>query len=144
SAYTRPGAYGGSFENRTRFLREVVEGIRSVAPGLELGVRLSAFDTIPFGKSGMPESFEGCIPYQFAFGVDSQDPIEIDLSEPIHFLSLLRELGIGLVNITAGSPYTNPHIQRPAMFPPSDGYRPPEDPLIEVARQMAVTHKLKQ
>jgi 2,4-dienoyl-CoA reductase-like NADH-dependent reductase (Old Yellow Enzyme family) len=28
SAHTRQGQYGGSFENRTRFLREVVEGIR--------------------------------------------------------------------------------------------------------------------
>ena len=31
--------------------------------------------------------------------------------------------------ITAGSPYYNPHVQRPALFPPSDGYLPPEDPL---------------
>ena len=36
-----------------------------------------------------------------------------------------RELGIGLVCITAGSPYYNPHVQRPASFPPSDGYRRP-------------------
>jgi NADPH2 dehydrogenase len=49
-----------------------------------------------------------------------------------------------LVNITAGSPYYNPHIQRPALYPPSDGYLPPEDPLVGVARQMAVTRELKQ
>ena len=49
-----------------------------------------------------------------------------------------------MVNITAGSPYTNPHIQRPALFPPSDGYLPPEDPLVGVARQMAVTRALRQ
>ncbi len=48
SAHTREGRYGGSFENRTRFLREVVQGIRSVAPGLQIGVRLSAFDSVPF------------------------------------------------------------------------------------------------
>ena len=35
SAYTREGRYGGSFENRTRFLRETVEGIRAAAPGLK-------------------------------------------------------------------------------------------------------------
>jgi NADPH2 dehydrogenase len=143
SAYTREGAYGGSFENRTRFLREVVEGIRALAPQLELGVRLSAFDTIPFGTSGAPESFEGLIPYRFAFGVNPQNPVEPDLTEPVQFLSLLRELGIRLVNITAGSPYTNPHIQRPALFPPSDGYQPPEDPLVGAARQMVVTRELK-
>ena len=48
SAHTRAGDYGGSFENRTRFLREVVKGVRAVAPGLDIGVRLSAFDTVPF------------------------------------------------------------------------------------------------
>ena len=48
SAHTRAGDYGGSFENRTRFLREVTEGIRSVAPKMLIGVRLSAFDLIAF------------------------------------------------------------------------------------------------
>lgn len=55
SAVDRKGKYGGSFENRTRFLREIVSGIRAEAPGLEIGVRLSAFDFIPFkpGENGM-------------------------------------------------------------------------------------------
>ena len=48
SAVDRPGKYGGSLANRTRFLREIVSGIRAAAPGLEIGVRLSAFDFIPF------------------------------------------------------------------------------------------------
>ena len=51
-------------------------------------------------------------------------------------------LGIGLVSVTAGSPYYNPHVQRPAYFPPSDGYQPPEDPLVGVARQLAATAEL--
>ena len=49
-----------------------------------------------------------------------------------------------LVNVTAGSPYYNPHIQRPALYPPSDGYQPPEDPLVGVARQMDATRRMKQ
>ena len=44
SAVDRKGPYGGSLENRTRFLREVVEGIRAEAPGLRMGVRLSAIE----------------------------------------------------------------------------------------------------
>jgi hypothetical protein len=48
------------------------------------------------------------------------------------------------VCITAGSPYYNPHMQRPALFPPSDGYLPPEDPLVGVARQIAATASLKK
>ena len=57
-------------------------------------------------------------------------------------LDLIEALGIGLVCVTAGSPYYNPHIQRPAYFPPSDGYQPPEDPLVGVARQIAVTAEI--
>ena len=153
SAQTRPGRYGGRFENRTRFLREVVQGIRSLAPDLHIGVRLSAIDTVPFrsdGKGndksgvGVAEEHTDLIPYLWGFGVNPQDPRDTDLSEPAGFLSLLEELGIQLVNITAGSPYYNPHIQRPALYPPSDGYLPPEDPLFGVARQMQATRALKR
>ena len=66
------------------------------------------------------------------------------MAEPILFLQLLQSLGIELVCTTAGSPYYNPHIQRPAAFPPSDGYLPPEDPLVGVARQIEATAQLKQ
>ena len=52
------------------------------------------------------------------------------------------ELGIGMVCVTGGSPYYNPHIQRPAFFPPSDGYHPPDDPLVGVARQIDVAAEL--
>jgi NADPH2 dehydrogenase len=155
SAHTRAGKYGGSFENRTRFLREVVQGIRAAAPGLQIGVRLSAFDVVPYrpdpalstpGKlgPGIPEEHGHLIPYRWGFGVGQNDPTQPDLSETVQFFSLLEELGIPLVNITAGSPYYCPHIQRPAFYPPSDGYQPPQDPLSGVARQMEATRKLIQ
>lgn len=156
SAHTREGNYGGTFENRTRFLREIVNGIRSHAPGLQIGVRLSAFDTIPFRPDparsvpdklgpGIPESLDDTlIPYRWGFGVNALRPTEIDLRETSRFLALLEELSIPLVNLTAGSPYYNPHIQRPALYPPSDGYQPPEDPLNGVALQMNVTRQLKR
>ena len=68
-----------------------------------------------------------------------------DLDRAEHaFLDLLESLDIRLVCITAGSPYYVPHIQRPALFPPSDGYQPPEDPLAGAARQIAVTAELKR
>lgn len=155
SAITREGDYGGSFVNRTRFLREVVEGIRTIAPGLEIGVRLSAFDTVPFrpdpdrsspGKPGpgVPESFEQLLPYRWGFGLNADNPVEPDLNDPVRFLSLLQELGIRLVNLSAGSPYYNPHVQRPTLFPPSDGYLPPEDPLVGVGRQMEAARSLRR
>ncbi|HEY3132814.1 MAG TPA: NADH:flavin oxidoreductase [Acidobacteriota bacterium] len=145
SSVNRPGRYGGCFENRTRFLREVVSRIRSEAPSLEIGVRLSAFDMLPFRMGeeghGVPESYTGLYPY--AFGADPSDPLQVDLEEAIRFLKLLQDLDIRLVCITAGSPYYTPHIQRPAIFPPSDGYLPPEDPLLGVARQISITAQLK-
>ena len=67
----------------------------------------------------------------------------IKLTETFAFLDLLAELEIELLCVTAGSPYYVPHIQRPALFPPSDGYQPPEDPLVGVARLIAATALLK-
>jgi 2,4-dienoyl-CoA reductase-like NADH-dependent reductase (Old Yellow Enzyme family) len=139
SAHDRPGRYGGDLDGRTRFLRTVVEGIRQHAPSLAIAVRLSIFDFIPFtageGGIGVPE---GGAPYPFAFGGDGSG-LGIDLTETHRLLDLLEDLGVGLVSTTAGSPYYNPHVQRPAYFPPSDGYQPPEDPLVGVARQLAAT-----
>src|SRR5207245_5729559 len=94
SACTRDGPYGGSFENRTRFLKEVEQGIRSAAPGLQIGVRLSAFDTVPFrpdpersspGKPGpgIPEALDRLIPYQWGFGVNPYNPTEAELAETV-------------------------------------------------------------
>lgn len=146
SAFDRPGRYGGSFENRTRFLREAVAAIRAAAPGLAIAVRVSAFDFVPFRPGpdgvGVPETW-GDGPYRWAFGGDGTGQ-GIDLTEPKAFLDLLTQLGISLACITGGSPYYVPHIQRPALFPPSDGYQPPEDPLVGVARQIAVTAELKR
>ena len=143
SARERPGNFGGSFASRTRFLREVVQGIRRRAPALAIAVRLSAFDFVPFSPGadgiGQPDSDS----YGHAFGGDGSGT-GIDLEEPCRFLSLLQELGIGLVSITAGSPYYCPHIQRPAQYPPSDGYQPPEDPLVGVARLLHATAELKR
>ncbi len=148
TARDRAGDFGGSFENRTRFLREVVAGIRRQTPELHIGVRLSAFDFMPFRPDpeldgqGVPDDAGIGAEYPYAFGGDGTG-VGIDLQEAVQFLSLLRELDIQLVNVTAGSPYYSPHIQRPALFPPSDGYKPPEDPLVGVARQIAVVGQLK-
>lgn len=148
SARLRPGAYGGPFENRTRFLREIVAGIRRDAPDLRIGVRVSIFDFPPFrgGEDGVGQPLmykdeHGKYPY--SFGGDPDDPLRIDHDEPLLFLELLQSLNIELVNLSVGSPYYNPHIMRPAYFPPSDGYMPPEDPLVGVARQINNAAKIK-
>ncbi len=154
SAYTRPGKYGGSFENRTRILREIISGIRASGNKIDFGVRLSAFDLVPFkpdpssskpGKlgPGVPEDFSHCLPYRSGFCTRPENPIEYDLAEAFQFIDLCAELGVKIINLSAGSPYYNPHIQRPAAYPPSDGYQPPEDPLVGVARQINAVRQLK-
>jgi NADPH2 dehydrogenase len=148
SAVDRPGRFGGSFENRTRFLREIVAGIKSECPGLRIGVRLSTFDLPPFRPDEdnigtMVEYRDANQLYPYAFGGDPKRPGQIKLDETFAFINLLQELGVELVNFTAGSPYYNPHITRPAHYPPSDGYLPPEDPLVGVARHINVDAELK-
>jgi len=154
-AHTRSGKYGGSFENRTRILREIVQGIRASGTRIEIGVRLSAFDFVPSkadpalsqpGKPGpgVPEDFSRCLPYRYAFAVNQNNPVEYDLTETFQFVELCAQLGVKVLNLSAGSPYYNPHIQRPAAYPPSDGYQPPEDPLVGVARQVNVTRQVKE
>jgi len=146
SGVDRPGPYGGTFEGRTRFLRSVVEGIGSAAPRLVIGVRLSVFDLVAFrpGPDGVgePDIAGDGADAPFAFG-GSADGLRPDLRETHRFCDLLGDLGVGLLCVTAGSPYYNPHIQRPAYFPPSDGYRPPEDPLVGVARILTATAEIK-
>jgi len=143
-AVNRPGRFGGSLENRTRFMSEIAQGIRAQRPDLLLGVRASVVDFLPYrmGTDGIGEPEPDAEP-TFAFGSDASG-LDIDLNEPDWLMKKMHSLGIELVCTTMGSPYYNPHIQRPATFPPSDGYAPPEDPLIGVARQMNVSRLLKQ
>jgi len=145
SARDRPGRYGGSLENRSRFLRDVVEGIRSEAPGLDIGVRLSVFDSVPFrrGPTGRGEPEVPSAGYTHAFGLLQEDDVSGALDDARALLKMVRDMGIRWICTTAGSPYYCPHLQRPAAFPPSDGYLPPEDPLRGVARQIDATAILK-
>jgi 2,4-dienoyl-CoA reductase-like NADH-dependent reductase (Old Yellow Enzyme family) len=146
SARERPGRYGGSIENRTRFVRTIVEGIRSEAPGLRVGVRLSAFDMVPYRKDadGVGEPEVAADTYDSAFGLLDDDDMDRALDDARELLRALDRNGVRWLCVTCGSPYYNPHIQRPALFPPSDGYLPPEDPLVGVARQIDATARLKR
>jgi NADPH2 dehydrogenase len=145
SARDRPGPYGGSFENRTRFLRQVMDAIGAEAPGLRIVVRLSAFDTVPYHKDehGLGVAETAAEEYRWAFGLMGNGDVSAALGDARQLLGLLQERGVRWVCVTAGSPYYNPHVQRPALFPPNDGYGPPEDPLHGVARQIAATARLK-
>lgn len=125
SAYTRPGKYGGSYENRTRLLREVVKDAASVYGSKDFLIctRMSVSDCIPY-------------PYGFCTTEDGN----VDITEAIRLLSELNESGLSLLNLSMGTPYYNPHVNRPY---DSGGYEPPEHPLVGVERMIKTAAKIK-
>lgn len=146
SACDRPGKYGGSLENRTRFLFNIVDGIRAVAPRLGIGVRVSVVDSVPYRKGsdgrGVPEVNPD--EYRHGFGVmRPSSALDRALDDSRALLRLLQSRDIRWICVSAGSPYYTPHVIRPALFPPLDGYLPPEDPLNGVARHIDITARLK-
>jgi 2,4-dienoyl-CoA reductase-like NADH-dependent reductase (Old Yellow Enzyme family) len=146
SARSRPGKYGGDLSGRSRLLISVIDRIRDELPQLMVGVRLSVFYSVPYQTSretGRPMDFEKWLPYEFGFGVAKDDPLAIDLAEPLELMRTLVKHGVTAINVTCGSPYYNPHLQRPAIFPPIDGYLPPEDPLVGVWRQIDTVRQCK-
>jgi 2,4-dienoyl-CoA reductase-like NADH-dependent reductase (Old Yellow Enzyme family) len=146
SARTRPGRYGGDLAGRSRLLLAVIDRIRDELPDLTVGVRLSVFDSVPYASGrqlGRPMEFAHLLPYEYGFGVAADDPLEIDLAEPLELMRTLVAHGVSMINVTCGSPYYTPHLQRPAIFPPIDGYLPPEDPLMGVSRQIHTVRECK-
>ncbi|HEX4822004.1 MAG TPA: NADH:flavin oxidoreductase [Acidimicrobiales bacterium] len=115
---------------RARWLKTTIDRVRSAAPSLAIGVRLSVFDVVPHhaGADGVGEP-DRAAPVTFGFAAEDAP-------------ALFELLDVDLACVTAGSPYYCPHVQRPAYFPPSDGYLPPEDPLVGVARLVSAATEL--
>jgi len=127
SAYTREGRYGGSFENRTRLLRESIQGAMETCGG----------DFIVTSRLNIYDGF----PYPYGFGVSPNGGTEFDPSEPVQLLKALENCGVELLNITMGNPYFNPHVNRPFVL---GGYEAPEHPLQGVARMLGGIATVKQ
>ena len=144
-ARARQGRYGGpAIENRMRFMRNVIDAVRAAVPGLLIGVRFSAFDLVPYRKraDGIGEPDPDSAAVNHGFGLTRGD--EASLDDAVELLTALEAMNVRWICVTGGSPYYNPHTQRPALFPPLDGYLPPEDPLRGVARQIDATARLKR
>ena len=130
ACHHRKGKYGGSFENRTRFLLEVIDKIRKeLGEDVPVATRLGIYDAIP---------------YPYGWGVDKDDYTRPDLTEPTKLIALLRQRGVKLINITAANPYYNPHVGRPFNEPIVGGYEEPEHPLVGVARLITLTAEIQK
>ncbi|MFA6127170.1 MAG: hypothetical protein WC699_07700 [Bacteroidales bacterium] len=124
-AYDRNDShYGGSFENRTRFLREVL----NVPSTIIKAFRLSAFDLIP---------------YPYGFGMKQDGSIEIDLAEVKKLIAEFAPV-VPLWNISAGIPRHNAHIGRPYDRGVFNAAPPDEHPLVGIDRLIRVTGELKK
>ena len=119
SAFAREGLYGGSFENRTRFYLNCQKAVNAaVSKDFIVTSRMNAYD--------------GFV-YPYGFGVTEGNGLDVDLSEAKKLIGLLHDGGMGIINITMGNPYFNPHVNRPY---DQGGYEPPEHPLEGVARML--------
>jgi 2,4-dienoyl-CoA reductase-like NADH-dependent reductase (Old Yellow Enzyme family) len=146
AAKTRVGRYGGSFDDRTRFVRNVIGKIRNNLPSAVICSRVNVYDGIPFRRNeatgaGEPRPFE--LPVQSSFGAAERDPLSADLNEPKSLLALLQHLSVPMVNITMGNPYAVMHVTRPFEYPPTDGYETPEHPLVGIGRHFRLTAELQ-
>jgi NADPH2 dehydrogenase len=138
----RDGRYGGDYDNRTRFVRDVFAKIRAqLGDSIMLATRMNVFDGIPYraAADGIGAPAAVARPYLDAWGTDADQPTGPDLAEPLRLIGDLGQLGLALVNVSMGSPYYNPHVGRPFEKAPVGGYQPPEHPLAGVERHIRLT-----
>ena len=122
SAHIRGGKHGGSYENRTRLFKNIIKGVKDInGSDYIVGSRFGIYDAID---------------YPYGFGVDKDDYTIPDLSEPIQLLKEIHALGVNMIDVTMGTPYFNPHVNRPFN---KGTYLPPEDPLWGVERLIKYT-----
>ncbi len=90
-AYERNGEFGGALENRMRALLCMIDRIRKRTDGeLGLAVRLNAYDSAPY-PDGRGLKREG-------------DRLSPDLSETVEICRMLRDRGVGIIDISASQP----------------------------------------
>ena len=124
SAFSRPGRYGGSFENRTRLYLNCLSAVKAAVPAdCLVTTRLSVSDMVP---------------KPYGFGTTEEN--ELDLTEPDLLIGRMVDMGLDMLNVTIGNPYYNPHINRPYR---KGGYLPPETPDVGLARFVAVEKHIK-
>ncbi len=125
SAFSRPGRYGGSFENRVRLYLDCVRAVKAAIPeDFLLTSRLSVSDMV-----------------EKPYGFGTNEANELDMTEPDKLIGLLVDEGLQILNVTVGNPYHNPHVNRPYR---KGGYEPPEAPAVGLARFAYIEKHIKE
>ena len=131
ASHTREGRYGGSFENRSRFLLNIIQEVRqATGPDFIIACRFNVFDAHP---------------YPYGFGVDKQDFWKFDPTEPMQLVQAMVAAGVGLLSNSAGNPYyIYPQVTRPFDLS-SDGIPVPEEhPLVSIERLFSFTEQIQK
>lgn len=130
-ARKREGKYGGSFENRTRFLRECILRMKDELPG-------SCFVTT---RTTVLEPS----PWPYGWGMaEHEGAWEMDLTEPKQLMRELYKLGLPLFNISIGYPRFQPYLNRPHDNALVGAPKPPEYPLEGVVRFQQIVREMQQ
>ncbi len=147
--------YGGDYEGRTRFIREVAAKlVAAVGDSLEVVTRMNVYDGFvhPYGwgvrdtgVSPVEADSTGETPVSQEQEKDLTKfvRVEEDLSEPIRLIGELREMGLAAVNVTGGNPYRFSHVNRPADWQAATEKAPPEHPLEGVARLVGLARQVQ-
>ncbi|MFV0399440.1 MAG: NADH:flavin oxidoreductase [Oscillospiraceae bacterium] len=131
ASHTREGKYGGSFENRSRFLLEVARKVRKACgENFIVASRFNVYDAHP---------------YPYGFGVDKEEMWKEDFTEPMELARRLVEAGANLLSNSAGNPYYRfPQVTRPFDTPAIGGEVPEEHPLESIARLFEFTRRIQK
>ena len=127
----RTDSYGGSFENRSRFLRQTVQAVRkAVGDDFIVACRFNVFDAHP---------------YPYGFGCDKEDMWKFDPTEPAALVKMLVENGVDLLSNSGGNPYyIYPQVTRPFDKSSYGIPTPQEHPLESMARLFSFTRTVQK
>ena len=127
-AHRREGRYGGSYENRTRFVRETTRKLKNALPGIFLASRMNVWDGLDF-------------PY--GWGASCKKNGGPDLAEPKRLVQELAADGIALFGITIGLPRFDPHHNRPSSHY-MGATKTDEHPLTGIARFIGISAAMQK
>lgn len=131
ACHTRDGKYGGSFENRSRFLLQVIQTVKhAVGDDFIVASRFNAFDAHP---------------HPYGFGCTKDNLWEFDPTEPVALTKAMVNSGVGLLCNSAGNPYyIYPQVTRPFDKSSLGVPLPEEHPLESMKRLFAFTSKIQE
>lgn len=130
ASHTREGKYGGSFENRSRLLLDIIKEVKSaVGEDFIVASRFNVFDAHP---------------YPYGFGCNHENLWQFDPTEPLLLTKKMCEAGVSLLSNSAGNPYyIYPQVTRP-FDKSSQGIPVPEEhPLVSIDRLFSFTKQIQ-